>query len=142
MTSLQKKETKEEKYKTSINGWFQYIGKKYDKTLIMSYKLNNGSIIYVEPLNTFTSLNFVIKILTKIPEKYYIKLLTKKQAIVFIRVVQQYLTRRRNQYIRFIDPTNIPDEYAQSNEAMWSTEKDNINDKLEKNIKQIIDVLM
>ena len=113
MTSLQKKEKKEEKYKTSINGWFQYIGEKYDKSLPMTYNFEYETK-YVEPLHTFTSLNFVIKILDKIPEKYYIKLLSKdkKKAIVFIRVIEQYLTRTRNINIEFIDPSNMPIKYC------------------------------
>jgi antitoxin (DNA-binding transcriptional repressor) of toxin-antitoxin stability system len=137
MTSLQKKE-KKEKYKEAIDGWFQYIGQRYDKSLPMTYIFEDETK-YVEPLYTFTSLNFVIKILEKIPEKYYIKLLSKdkRKAIVFIRVVEQYLTRTRNVNIEFVDPPNIPLKYSQSEEGMWG----NHSITLIQNVKQIVDNL-
>ena len=120
MNNSYENQQKKEKYKKKLRKWYKNIGSDYDNTLKMRYNSIDEGIISVEPSNDepkkniFTSLNFVIKVL-EITPKYYLELLNKKQAILFIRVVEQYLLRTRNSNIEFLEPANLPEEYKQIN---------------------------
>ena len=111
---------KKDRYKKKLRKWFKSIGDDYENSLKMRYNSIDEGIISVEPpnddpdKNIFTSLNFVIKVLGITP-KYYLELLNKKQAILFIRVIEQYLLRTRNINIEFLEPDNLPEEYKQIN---------------------------
>ena len=120
MNNSYENQQKKEKYKKKLRKWYKNIGSDYDNSLKMRYNSIDEGIISVEPSNDepkkniFTSLNFVIKVL-EITPKYYLELLNKKQAILFIRVVEQYLLRTRNSNIEFLEPANLPEEYKQIN---------------------------
>lgn len=88
--------------KIRVEKWFSSIGKSYKKNpLDMQYTLSNGKIKKEEKKNTFSSLNFVLNVINKIKPKDYNYVLTKEQAIRFIRVVEQYIVGNRNTEVTF-----------------------------------------
>jgi hypothetical protein len=90
-----------------INKWFNQIGQLMNEngSIHMKYTINQQEPYeehYEEPMNTFTSLNFIIKLLTHYKPSEYEKLLNKIQAIRFVRVIEQYILKIRNTNINFM----------------------------------------
>ena len=103
--------TQEEKdAKANVSKYFKGIGKSpYDTPFEM--KFTDGINIFTEePDDTFTSLNYISKIFKKIKPSMYTKIITKPQAIRFIRITEQYLLETRGKPYTFILPDNFPFE--------------------------------
>ena len=103
--------TQEEKdAKANVSKYFKGIGKSpYDTPFEM--KFTDGINIFTEePDDTFTSLNYISKIFKKIRPSMYSKIITKPQAIRFIRITEQYLLETRGKPYTFILPDNFPFE--------------------------------
>ena len=103
--------TQEEKQaKADVSKYFKGIGKSpYDTPFEM--KFTDGINIFTEePDDTFTSLNYISKIFKKIKPSMYTKIITKPQAIRFIRITEQYLLEKRGKPYTFILPDNFPFE--------------------------------
>jgi hypothetical protein len=91
------------KYTEIINKRFNQIGKPYSKPRVMAFMADGETQEIEEPKNTFSSMNFVLKlIMEELPGKYYV-LMTKPQAIRFIRVVKQRILKTLNNNIDFIN---------------------------------------
>jgi len=75
-------------YTKMINKYFNKIGKEYSKSINMLFIANGKKEEIEEQMNTFSSMNFVYKILEKLPSSKYV-LMNKEQAIRFIRVIEQ-----------------------------------------------------
>ena len=86
------------KYTEIINKRFNQIGKPYSKPRVMSFMADGETQELEEPKNTFSSMNFALKlIMEELPGKYYV-LMTKPQAIRFIRVVKQRIFKTLNKF--------------------------------------------
>jgi len=91
------------KYIELINKRFNQIGKPYSKPRVMSFMADGVTQELEEPSNTFSSMNFALKmIMEELPGKYYV-LMTKPQAIRFVRVVKQRILKTLNNTIDFIN---------------------------------------
>ena len=93
----------DEDYVKIINKRFNQIGKPYSKPRVMSFMADGVTQELEEPANTFSSMNFALKlIMEELPGKYYV-LMTKPQAIRFIRVIKQRILKTLNNTIDFIN---------------------------------------
>ena len=91
------------KYTEIINKRFNQIGKPYSKPRVMSFMADGETQELEEPKNTFSSMNFVLKlIMDELPGKHYV-LMNKEQAIRFIRVAKQRILKTLNNNIDFIN---------------------------------------
>ena len=107
--------TKEEKHaKAEVARYFKGIGQHPYKTPFEMKFTDGVNIFTEEPDDIFTSLNYVAKILKKIKPSLYSKIMTKPQAIRFIRIIEQYLISSRGKLFTFILPDNFPFEITDS----------------------------
>jgi hypothetical protein len=107
--------TKEEKHeKAEVARYFKGIGQHPYKTPFEMKFTDGVNIFTEEPDDIFTSLNYVAKILKKIKPSLYSKIMTKPQAIRFIRIIEQYLISSRGKLFTFILPDNFPFEITNS----------------------------
>ena len=90
------------KYIELINKRFNQIGKPYSKPRVMSFMADGETQELEEPANTFSSMNFALKMIMELPGKYYV-LMTKPQAIRFVRVIKQRILKTLNNTIDFIN---------------------------------------
>lgn len=79
-------------YVTLINKRFDQIGKLCSTPKIMTFMTDGKTYAKEEHPSTFSSMNFVWKIISELPMKHYL-LMNKQQAIRFIRVVKQRLLK-------------------------------------------------
>jgi hypothetical protein len=84
-----------------INKRFNEIGKICTTPKIMSFMTDGKTYVKEEHPSTFSSMNFVLKLLNELPFKHYL-LMNKQQAIRFIRVVKQRILRVLDIHIDFI----------------------------------------
>ena len=94
-------EQKPEDYLKFIDKTFKQIGKMYSTPKIMTFLADGKNYSKEEHPKTFSSMNFVWKIITELPGKYY-TLMNKQQSIRFIRVVKQRILRVLDKNIDFI----------------------------------------
>ena len=92
----------DEKHIKFINKTFNRIGQSYSKPKTMAFMADGETQELEEEDKTFTSMNFVWKIIMEIPGKYY-ALMNKQQAIRFIRIVKQRILKILNIDIDFIN---------------------------------------
>jgi hypothetical protein len=100
-----------EEYQQKIHEYFGMIGDDYDKPIDMIYIIKNPSASnnsnddieeeYEEPEKTFTSMNFVWKIIWEIPPDMF-KFMTRPEKIRFIRVAKQRILKTLNTNIDFV----------------------------------------
>ena len=79
-------------YVNLINKTFDQIGKLCSTPKIMTFMTDGKTYSKEEHPSTFSSMNFVWKIISELPMKHYL-LMNKQQAIRFIRVVKQRLLK-------------------------------------------------
>jgi hypothetical protein len=84
-----------------INNTFNQIGKICSTPKIMSFMTDGKTYVKEEHPGTFSSMNFVLKIIKDLPFKCY-HLMNKQQAIRFVRVVKQRILRVLDIHIDFI----------------------------------------
>jgi hypothetical protein len=96
------KQLTEDDYIKKINKRFNQIGTPYSKPKTMAFMADGETQELEEPDNTFTSMNFVWKIIMEHPGKNYV-LMNKEQAIRFIRVAKQRILKILNNDIDFIN---------------------------------------
>jgi hypothetical protein len=84
-----------------INKTFKEIGKMYSTPKVMSLVPDGLLTVKEEHPRTFSSMNFVWKIISDLPSKHY-GLMNKQQAIRFTRVVKQRILRVLDKNIDFI----------------------------------------
>ena len=95
-------EPTDDDYIKLINKTFIRIGQSYSKPKTMSFMADGETQELEEPDKTFSSMNFVWKIIHEIPAKKYV-LMNKQQSIRFIRVVKQRILKVLNTDIDFIN---------------------------------------
>jgi len=95
-------ELTDDDYIKLINKTFIRIGQSYSKPKTMAFMADGETQELEEPDKTFTSMNFVWKIIHEIPGKKNV-LMNKQQAIRFIRVVRQRILKILNTDIDFIN---------------------------------------
>jgi hypothetical protein len=90
-----------QEYMKLINKSFKQIGKMHSTPKIMSFTTDGLSTVKEEHPGTFSSMNFVWSMITQLPGKYY-GLMSKQQAIRFIRVAKQRVLKVIDVNIDFI----------------------------------------
>ena len=96
------KQITENDYINQMNKRFNQIGTPYSKPKTMAFMADGETQELEEPDNTFTSMNYVWKVINENPGKNYV-LMNKEQAIRFIRVVKQRILKILNTDIDFIN---------------------------------------
>ena len=96
------KQLTEDDYIKQINKRFNQIGTPYSKPKTMAFMADGETQELEEPDNTFTSMNYVWKVINENPGKTYV-LMNRDQAIRFIRVVKQRILKILNTDIDFIN---------------------------------------
>jgi hypothetical protein len=97
-----------ESYRKKINKYYEGIDKEdYENPIEMKYINENGETIQESVEGKFTALNFVYKLIDKVPRPMYNLIFNKKQATKFIRVIEQYILKTRRPNIQ-IDDKSFP----------------------------------
>ena len=142
-----------EEYQEKIHEYFGMIGDDYDKPIDMIYIIKNPSASnsvnsnddveeeYEEPEKTFTSMNFVWKIIWEIPPNMF-KFMTRPEQIRFIRVAKQRILKTLNTNIDFVS-RDLGAKDKESKE-LAATQRASLNDeefkrKLSKKIDKLVD---
>ncbi len=95
-------EPTDEDYIKLINKTFIRIGIRSPTPKTMAFMADGETQEFEEPDGTFSSMNFVWKLIMELPGKSYV-LMNKQQAIRFIRVVKQRILKVLNADIDFIN---------------------------------------
>ena len=95
-------ESTDEDYIKMINKTFNKIGHAYSKPKTMAFMADGETQELEEPDGTFTSMNFVWKLIMELLGKKLL-LMNKQQAIRFIRVAKQRILKILNTDIDFIN---------------------------------------
>ena len=95
-------EPTDEDYIKMINKTFNKIGNPYSKPKTMAFMADGETQELEEPDGTFTSMNYVWKLINDNPGKKHV-LMNKQQAIRFIRVAKQRILKILNTDIDFIN---------------------------------------
>jgi hypothetical protein len=95
-------EPTDEDYIKIINKAFNKIGQLYSKPKTMAFMADGETQELEEPDGTFSSMNFVWKLIMELPGKKYL-LMNKEQSIRFIRIVKQRILKVLNNEIDFIN---------------------------------------
>lgn len=141
-----------EEYQQKIHEYFDMIGDEYDKPIDMIYIIKNPSASnsinsnddveeeYEEPEKTFTSMNFVWKIIWEIPPNMF-KFMTRPEQIRFIRLAKQRILKTLNTHIDFVSRDLGAKNTASKNLA--ATQRASLNDETFKSkLSKKIDKLM
>jgi hypothetical protein len=93
-----------ESYKKKINKYYKGINNEnYAKPIEMIYINENGKKIKEGINGKFSALNFVYKLIEKVPRPMYNIIFNKEQATTFVRVIQQYILKTRRPNIQIND---------------------------------------
>lgn len=142
-----------EEYQQKIHEFFDMIGDDYDKPIDMIYIIKNPSASnsvnsnddveeeYEEPEKTFTSMNFVWKIIWEIPPNMF-KFMTRPEQIRFIRLAKQRILKTLNTHIDFVSRDLGAKNTA--SKKLAATQRASLNDetfkrKLSKKIDKLMD---
>ena len=87
-------------YVNLINKTFDQIGKLCSTPKIMTFMTDGKTYSKEEHPSTYSSMNFVWKIISELPMKHYL-LMNKQQSIRFIRVVKQRLLKVLDIHVDF-----------------------------------------
>ena len=105
-----------ESYRKKINKYYEGIDKEdYENPIEMKYINENGETIQESVEGKFTALNFVYKLIDKVPRPMYNLIFNKKQATKFIRVIEQYILKTRRTNIQ-IDDKSFPKKLKNSSD--------------------------
>lgn len=105
-----------ESYTKKINKYYAGINNDdYEKPIKMKYINENGETIQEDITGKFTALNFVYKLIDKVPRPMYNLIFNKKQATTFVRVIEQYILKTRRPNIQ-IDDTSFPKKIKDSSD--------------------------
>jgi hypothetical protein len=108
----------EKKAKKNVARYFKGIGKRPYKTPFHMKFTDGVNVFKEEDDDVFTSLNYVVKILKKIRPSFYSKIMTKPQAIRFIRITEQYMLLNRYEHFTFLIPDNFPFEITDDENSL------------------------
>ena len=105
-----------ESYRKKVNKYYEGIDKEdYEAPIEMKYINENGETIQESVAGKFTALNFVYKLIDKVPRPIYNFIFNKKQATKFIRVIEQYILKTRRPNIQIYDKS-FPKKLKNSSE--------------------------
>jgi hypothetical protein len=137
------KKLTDSEYKEKIHEYFGMIGEDYDHSITMIYTTKNPSASnsvnsneeleqeFEEPEDTFSSMNFVWKIIWEIPPNMF-PFMTRPEKIRFVRVAKQRILKTLNTHIDFVSKdlgaTNI------ESKKLAAMQRASLNDTEFKNI--------
>ena len=139
-----------EEYQEKIHEYFGMIGDDYDKPIDMIYIIKNPSASnnsnddveeeYEEPEKTFTSMNFVWKIIWEIPPDMF-KFMNRPEKIRFIRVAKQRILKTLNTNIDFVS-RDLGAKDKASKELAATQRASLINEEFKRKLSKKIDKLI
>ena len=124
-----------ESYRKKINKYYEGIDKEdYENPIEMKYINENGETIQENVEGKFTALNFVYKLIDKVPRPMYNLIFNKKQATKFIRVIEQYILKTRRPNIQ-IDDKSFPKKLKNSSDEFTNLIRPRLVTKISSIIK-------